>query len=130
MIDYLSIPNNYNNEYELEYSSMISYNEWLMEKFLEWEKTKTRRQSYSAFARYIGVSQGSLSHWLSGSNPPTGDNAKKVADKLGYEIYDILDIPQDERPIPKDLRDLINSVPEDNQEELRDLIEIYLAEHG
>ena len=109
---------------------MVSYNNWLMEKFLEWEKTKTRRQSYSAFARHIGVSQGSLSHWLSGSNPPAGDNVRMIADKLGLEIYDILDIPQDERPVRADLREAIRQVPPEKQDDLLELIEEYLRDNG
>lgn len=41
----------------------------------------------TGFARYLGVKQPTLNRWMSGDNPPDGDNLQKLADKLGYEIY-------------------------------------------
>lgn len=61
-----------------------------MEKFIAWERTQKRRQSFSAFARYLDVKQASLSQWMNGNYTPTGDNLLKVAAKLGDEVYFIL----------------------------------------
>jgi transcriptional regulator with XRE-family HTH domain len=66
---------------------MSAYSDWLMQRFIEWERTKPRRQSYTAFARYLGVNQSSLSQWLAGTYPPSGENVEKIASKLGEEIY-------------------------------------------
>jgi len=44
-------------------------------------------------------------------NNPSLENAIKIADKFGTEVYDILDIPQDERPVRADLREAIRQVP-------------------
>lgn len=109
---------------------MPSYDQWIMDRFIEWERGEPRRQSYSAFARYLDVNQSSLSQWIAGSYPPSGENVVKIADRLGYEIYDILEIPQDERPIRKDLREAIRQVPPENQDELLDLIDQFLIDHG
>ncbi len=73
---------------------MGKFSEWLMDRFVEWEKSQARRQSYSAFARYLGVKQASLSQWIIGNYVPTGENVKRLAEKLGVEIYDVLGLPR------------------------------------
>ena len=76
--------------------------EWINEKFLEWEKAQgKRRRSYSEFARWLGVSQPSLSKWLNGDNPPTGDNLRLLAEQLGGEIYTLLG-----KEIPPEIQEL------------------------
>jgi len=71
----------------------MTFKDWLMDKFVEWERTQKRRQSFSAFARYLDVKQASLSQWLNGSYTPTGENLVKVADKLGTEVYRVVGLP-------------------------------------
>lgn len=71
---------------------MASCKEWLNQKFRGWEKDQGRSQSYFAFARYLGVSQNDLALWMDGSALPKGDDILVLADKLGPEIYDALEI--------------------------------------
>ena len=63
-------------------------------------------------------------------NNPSLENAIKIADRFGNEVYDVLDIPQDERPVRADLREAIRQVPPENQDELLELIEEFLRDHG
>ena len=111
------------------YNSSVNYNTWLMDKFVKWERERKQRQSYSAFARYLGVKQSSLSQWLAGNYPPSKENVEKIAAKLGPEIYDIMGM---QRPDPEleHLREQFEAVdPKDRQEVLK-LIEETLREHG
>lgn len=71
---------------------MENFSGWLNEKFLEWEKSKGSRQNYSAYARYLGVKQPTLTRWLNDDNPPEGENLSKLADKYGVEVFDVLGI--------------------------------------
>lgn len=71
----------------------MEFKDWLMDKFVSWERTQTRRQSFSAFARYLDVKQASLSQWMNGSYTPTGENLIKVANKLGSEVYRVVGLP-------------------------------------
>lgn len=104
---------------------------WLFEKFSEWEKSTGRRQTYSAFAKYLGVTQPSLSQWLAGNYPPQGDNLRKIAEKCGTEIYELLGLG-----VPPDLerdRRLSQLSPELRELYKRDLeafIEEWLRRHG
>lgn len=71
-----------------------------------------------------------MSRWMNEKNNPSLENARKIADRFGNEVYDILDIPQDERPVRADLREAIRQVPPENQDELLELIEEFLRDHG
>jgi transcriptional regulator with XRE-family HTH domain len=68
------------------------FSQWLNERFLEWEKQQGKRQTVSAFARYLDVPQSSLSSWMAGAYVPSGENLLLLATKLGAEIYDTLGI--------------------------------------
>jgi len=73
---------------------MATCKEWLNQKFIDWEKAQGRSQSYYAFARHLGVGQNDLALWMSGSAIPAGNDVLALADKLGAEIYDTLEIPR------------------------------------
>lgn len=81
--------------------------EWLNAKFLEWERNEGKRKTMVQFAEYLGVAQPSLSAWATGKYVPKGQNLAKIAEKLGYEIYDVLGIP---RPMPAELDEKINDL--------------------
>lgn len=73
---------------------MATVKDWLNQKFVEWEKAQGGRQSYYAFARYLGVSQSGLGQWMTGGSVPGGDDLIAIAGKLGPEIYDTLGLPR------------------------------------
>lgn len=73
---------------------MATAKDWLNQKFLEWEKTQGRKQSYYAFARYLEVSQSGLGQWMNGSGTPSGEDLLNIANKLGPEIYDTIGLPR------------------------------------
>ena len=73
---------------------MATVKDWLNQKFVEWERTQGGRQSYYAFARFLGVSQSGLGMWMTGSSMPGGDDLIALADKLGPEVYDVLGLPR------------------------------------
>jgi len=71
-------------------SRVMEFKDWLMEKFLEWEKQQTRRQTYSSFSRYLGIKQNTFSQWMAGNYVPSRENADQLANRLGNEIYEVL----------------------------------------
>lgn len=117
----MSIPTS-NNIGDLIKYDMPEFKDWLMGKFIEWEKTQPRRQSYSAFARYLNVKQSSLSQWMAGSYDPEDENIEKIAEKLGEETYDALGLPRPDRQLEK-LVNIYDGVPEENHEVLISLVE-------
>ncbi len=73
---------------------MATAKDWLNQKFVEWEQSQGRKQSYYSFARYLEVSQSGLGQWMTGAGAPSGDDLLNIANKLGAEIYDILGLPR------------------------------------
>lgn len=75
-----------------------NFRQWLEFKFLEWQRNQGGRQTVLQFAKYLGVSQQTVSNWWNDEEvKPQGDNIIKLADKLGLEVYDVLGMP---RPDP------------------------------
>ena len=104
---------------------------WLTEKYVEWRGDKVgHNSSVSSFAEYIGTKQQLMSGWMNGDYAPAKANIDKLANKLGYEIYDILNIPQDERPIRADIRAAIRKIPPEYLDEVLLLIEEYTKQHS
>lgn len=73
---------------------MATVKDWLNQKFVEWERSQGGRQSYYAFARFLGVSQSGLGSWMTGGSVPGGDDLIALADKLGPEVYEVLGLPR------------------------------------
>lgn len=63
---------------------------WLDRKFLAWQLERGERLLLKDFADWLGISNHLLSHYMNGRNVPTGENVRKLADKLGLEVYDLL----------------------------------------
>lgn len=77
---------------------MNNFRQFLEMKFLDWQQRSGGRKTVLEFAVWLGVSQQTVSSWW--NNPdkkPQGDNIRKLADKLGVEVYDVLGLP---RPDP------------------------------
>lgn len=68
----------------------MNYQEWLDQKYKEWEHTQTGRQTYYNFAHYLDVNHTLLAQWMNGVSQPEGDDLEKIADKLGDEIYGLV----------------------------------------
>jgi len=68
---------------------MSKLSEYLVDNFRKWEKKTGRKQSVSAWARILKVSQPSLTRWMNGDNPPSFENVIKLAENLGPEIYEL-----------------------------------------
>jgi len=73
------------------------FSTFLERKFLEWQIEIGERKSQAAFADRVGVSRPSITMWMNGTHLPDVENARKLADILGPEVYDLLEMP---RPNP------------------------------
>jgi len=91
--------------------------EWLELKYLEWQTSQGKRQSLEKFANYLGVERMTLNRWMNGNNRPDLRFVDSIADKLGDEIYDLMEI---KRPDPA-LRYIIRQWPALTDEQRRTL---------
>lgn len=97
--------------------------DWLNKEFLKWERKSGDRQTYKAFAEYLEVNYRTFSSWINQGSKPAGENLRKVADKLGDEIYVLLG---EEPPppsisldlLPPEFRDRLNRAADELEGEL------------
>jgi transcriptional regulator with XRE-family HTH domain len=75
---------------------------FMTRKFREWEEGRGSRQSVSAYARFLGVKQPTLTRWMQGDSLPDMGNVEILAEKLGPDIYSVLGLPDPRRPLPVD----------------------------
>jgi transcriptional regulator with XRE-family HTH domain len=101
----------------------MTFKEWLTQKYLEWQSSAGERKSVTEFAQYLNVSQQTASFWINGRGTPSGKNLAKIADILGWDIYDILGMP---RPLPlevdpaiQQMARLVMQFPEEAREQVR-----------
>ena len=81
------------------------YGSWFLKKLQEYEQTKNRRVTITEFAKYVGVSQPTLSSWISETRKPSAEAALNLANIFNdFEIMDLLDYPNP-RKFPEDVVD-------------------------
>lgn len=66
--------------------------DFLNSAYVDFVQRRGRLTSAAEFARWLGVSNTSLSQWMNGNRLPTGDNIHRLAAKLGPKIYEILEL--------------------------------------
>jgi len=96
---------------------MPTFSEYLLENLQGLERQQGHRVTLDVFATYLGVKRPILSLWMSGKARPSFDSVRVIAEKLGPEIYDILEFP---RPDP-DLQALTRIWPYLSEEARRTL---------
>ena len=113
---------------------MLEFHKFLFEKFIEWErKQPKKRSSYSAFARYLSensrnitVSQPSLDAWLNNKYAPSEKYIPLLAEKLGPEVYDVLNLPPPD-PILTYIVSQWNKLTPQLQKQIKEQVDQYLT---
>ncbi len=65
---------------------MMKFKDWINKKFIDWRGDS--RRGITDYARFIGVSQPTMSSWLGGVIPSAPHNVAKLFTIYGEEIYD------------------------------------------
>ena len=60
-----------------------------MRKLKEWLTANNHSQEW--LARQLGVTQGAVSHWITGRMTPTADNLVKMSDVTGLTLDQLMD---------------------------------------
>jgi transcriptional regulator with XRE-family HTH domain len=68
----------------------MEFQQWFMDKVIDFDKRKKKRHTQKELAQYLSVSQSAISNYLGGIEPPHGENLWNIAIKFGMEVYDIL----------------------------------------
>lgn len=111
-----------------------SFGEWLRGQYVSWAyKTATknnRMPSQADFAKWLGMPPTTVSNIMNDLRKPSPEAVHLLADKLGTEVYDRLDLPR-RMPRNKMLRYLADhwaKLPEQQQKELYERAQNMLEE--
>ena len=70
----------------------MEFKDWLVEQYVAWRgNAYGNERSIRDFAKYIGVSQGVISHWMSGKRTPSTGSLLKIAQKFP-RVYESLGV--------------------------------------
>ncbi|TAK12362.1 MAG: XRE family transcriptional regulator [Anaerolineae bacterium] len=64
-----------------------SFREWINAKYIEWMMSMGKKRPLYAFAEFLGVTQATLSLWMSGRREPNHDHTFRLAKLFGPEIF-------------------------------------------
>ena len=73
---------------------MEEFHDWIAQKYVDWRGDKIGREgSVSAFAKWVDVTQSTMSYWLSGEKKPRSiQSINALVSRYGGEVYDVLGI--------------------------------------
>ncbi len=106
--------------------------DWLEKKYLEWQM-EHGRASIRSFAKWLGINHVILVNLMNAKGRPGPKTLPILAEKLGYEVYDVLGLPRPDereaklirryRAIPPELRDEFSLA-------LEEFIDAWAEHHG
>lgn len=75
---------------------MTEYSEfakWLETKYLEWQQRAGGRKTLTEFAAWLEIGNATVNQWINGQARPRPEFAFRLAQRLGLEVYQQLDLP-------------------------------------
>lgn len=105
------------------------FKDWFFNAFLEYQRRIGQLISIRDLSRHLGVSQPTVTAWLSGRNMPSGENVERIAALFGDGVYDALGL---ERPNPY-IREMVahyTELPEEKRREVWLRIAEIFREYG
>jgi transcriptional regulator with XRE-family HTH domain len=102
---------------------------FLETKFLEWQIKQGKRTTLKEFSEHLGVSRAAISLWLNGDRAPDQQNIQKLAEMLGYDVYDALGLPRP-NPYLQKISHVFESLSPEHQKKLAEMAEKYEADNN
>jgi transcriptional regulator with XRE-family HTH domain len=94
-----------------------SVGEWLEQKYVSWMKDQGAFKKQHEFAAYLGIEPTLLSHYMNGRKKPAGENIELIAEKLGPEIYNLVE-KANPNPIIRAINEILAILPEEDNREI------------
>lgn len=114
-------------DYNFHMKYKTSFGQFLDKEYLKWQQELQRRATQGEFAEYIGVERSLLSHYLNNGTLPTKEMAQRIAERLGPEVFRVLE-NADPDPVISWIGRNWQNIPPEIQEQLIGLIKAYTQE--
>ena len=109
-------------DYKVIRMPIMTFPEYLVSKFLEWQHRQGKRQTIADFANYLGASQSIVSYWMNGSRKPNQTNIQLLARTFGDEVYDALGLPRPDENLSY-LQRVWDDLPLEQRREVKTFVE-------
>lgn len=90
----------------------MEFKDWITQKYREWRGDAVgRERNMTEYAEWLGVSQPSVSNWMSGTyKPEEQKSVDALANRYGIEVYEALgiDVPRSYNSLYKKLSRLVS----------------------
>jgi len=117
----------------MNYNVYMESSDWITQKYIEWRGDAIgREKTITEYAEdYIGVSQEVMYGWMKkdGSKPRKSEHIKKLFDKYGYEVYEVLGFNSVDRRL-RELQAEYDAIPEDKKDDMLEVIRRWMREQG
>lgn len=90
---------------QIEAQMKTGFSKYLENYYLNWQ-LKNGRASIREFSRWLDINHAQVIQWMNGRGKPGYKNIVKLAQKLGPEVYEILEIN------PSDIIEMTNLPPD------------------
>lgn len=104
----------------------MTFPELLEKKYLQWQTQQGKRKTLDEFAEYLGVGKAILSHWMNGKRKPSPESLRLLSNKLGFEVYDTLNLPRPDEDLAY-ISQHWDDVSEEFRREFREKVEEHLS---
>lgn len=102
------------------------FSRWLDNKFLDWQKKMGGTQYLSDFADYIDFPAPTVSMWINSKREPKGYQViRKLADKLGEDVFVVLSQESDIDPLLQFIAQYWSHIPDELRRNIRDTVARY-----
>lgn len=99
------------------------FSRWLDNKFLDWQKKMGGTQYLSDFADYIDFPAPTVSMWINSKREPKGYQViRKLADKLGEDVFVVLSQANDIDPLLQFIAQHWDRLPDEVRHSIRDSV--------
>jgi hypothetical protein len=75
----------------IKLAPMSRVSDYLMQKFLDWQKESGELKSVTEFGKLMGIEQGHMSHYIRGKRPPTPKHKRQIIAYFGDEAVKAFD---------------------------------------
>lgn len=100
----------------------LDFSHWLRKRWLMFYNNHNGYVSQNDFAKHLKISNANLTNYMTNLRRPGGKFVDILADTLGPQVYDKLDLPR-KMPRDPDMRFVIDSMADFNPNERKELIE-------
>lgn len=100
----------------------LDFPKWLRKRWLIYHNEHNGFVSQNDYAKHLGISNANLTNYMTNLRRPSAEFVETLADALGPQVYDKLDLPR-KMPKNKDVLYVVDAMADFTEAERKELLE-------